>query len=174
MKRVLVIGPGGAGKSTVAVRLGRLLNLEVSHLDRLFWRPGWVKPVPEDWLRTVTDLTSRDAWIIDGNYSRTLEVRFQKCDTVIFLDMSRFVCLWRIAKRLFHYRNEPRPDMADGCREKFDLEFVLWVWNYSKRTRPKVVKLLRENSEDKRVVWLRSNAEVERFLAKEVSTNHRL
>jgi adenylate kinase family enzyme len=166
MKKILVIGSGGSGKSTFATRLGALLQLEVIHLDKLFWRPGWVKPEPEDWLQTVDDLTDRDSWIIDGNYSRTLDLRFRKCDTVIFLDLSRWLCLWRIVTRALRYRNAIRPDMAEGCTEKIDLEFVLWVWNFPRRERPKVVRMLREQSEGKEIVWLRSRGEVEEFLAR--------
>ena len=166
MKKILVIGSGGSGKSRVATRLGKSLNLEVSHLDQLFWRPGWSKPAPEEWVRIVTDLTDRDSWILDGNYSGTLDLRLQKCDTVVFLDLSRWLCLWRIVKRALRYRNGQRPDMAEGCPEKLDPEFVLWVWNYPRRTRPKVAKLLREQSDGKQIVWLRSRREVEKFLAR--------
>src|SRR6185503_9986356 len=69
MQRVLVIGSGGSGKSTVAAQLGELLNLELHHLDKFFWSPGWVKPEPDQWIKTVTDLMDRDSWIMDGNYS---------------------------------------------------------------------------------------------------------
>jgi adenylate kinase family enzyme len=165
MRKVLVIGPGGAGKSTVAKRLGQLLQIEVKHLDRFYWRAGWTEPSKEDWLQTVTELVSGDSWIIDGNFGGTLEFRLRHCDTIVFLDMPRLLCLWRIMKRRLLYRNRSRPDMAEGCREKIDLEFVDWVWNYSRTTRPKVIKLLEEQAEGKQVVWLRSDAEVEKFLA---------
>jgi adenylate kinase family enzyme len=115
-------------------------------------------------VQTVTELMNRDSWILDGNYSGTLELRFQQCDTIIFLDLSRWLCLWRIVRRVLRYRNDLRPDMAEGCPEKLDLEFVSWVWNYPRRTRPKVVKLLRERCEGKEIVWLRSRREVEGFL----------
>jgi adenylate kinase family enzyme len=164
MRRILVIGSGGAGKSTVARRLGKLLDLEVNHLDKFFWKPGWVESPNDEWLQTVTELINRDSWIIDGNYGGTLPLRLQKCDTIVFLDMPRLLCLWRIVKRNFQYRRGTRPDMAEGCAEKLDFEFVSWVWNYSRTTRPKVVRLIREHSEGKRVVWLRSRREVEKFL----------
>jgi adenylate kinase family enzyme len=164
MKRVLVIGPGGSGKSTFARRLGQILGIEVKHLDRFYWRAGWTKPSYEEWLRTIKELTSRDSWIIDGNFGGTLALRVERCDTIIFLDMPRLLCLWRVTKRRLLYRNRSRPDMAEGCAEKLDREFISWVWNYSSRSRPRVVKLLNENSETKKVVWLRSTADVERFL----------
>jgi adenylate kinase family enzyme len=166
MKRVLVIGPGGAGKSTFAKRLGKLLGIEVKHLDKFYWRTGWTKPSNDDWLQTVTELTSGDAWIMDGNFGGTLDLRLRSCDTIIFLDMPRLLCLWRITKRRLRYRNRSRPDMAEGCAEKLDLEFISWVWNYAHRSRPRVIRLLEEHSRSKEVVWLRSNAEVERFFEK--------
>ena len=164
MKRVLVIGPGGAGKSTFANRLGKLLGIEVKHLDRFYWRAGWTKPPNDDWLKTVTELTVGDAWIMDGNFGGTLDLRLRSCDTIIFLDMPRLLCLWRVTKRRLLYRNRSRPDMAEGCNEKLDLEFISWVWNYAHRSRPRVVKLLEEHSRSKEIVWLRSKADVERFL----------
>lgn len=165
MKRILVIGSGGAGKSTVATKLGQLLNLEVIHLDKFFWKSGWVEPPRDEWLQTVTQLVNCESWIIDGNYSGTLEVRIQRCDTIVFLDVSRFLCVWRIVKRKLQYRRGGRPDMAEGCSEKLDPGFVSWVWNYPRRSRPQVVELIRAHSEGKRVVWLCSNADVERFLS---------
>jgi len=166
MKRVLVIGAGGAGKSTFANQLGKLLNIEVKHLDRFYWKAGWQEPAKDEWVKTVTELARADSWIMDGNYSGTLSLRIQYCDTIVFLDLPRLLCLRRIAKRRILNRNRSRPDMAEGCNEKLDWEFVRWVWSYSRRSRPKVVKLLREHSETKQIVWLRSRAEVETFLAR--------
>jgi len=166
MKRVLVIGPGGAGKSTFAKRLGEALNIEVKHLDVAYWRSGWSKPSEDEWVQTVNQLISGDTWILDGNFGGTLELRLRHCDTIIFLDMPRLLCVWRVVKRRLLYRNRSRPDMAAGCHEKLDLDFLLWVWNYSQRSRPRVVKLLREQAGGKEVVWLRSQREVERFLAR--------
>ena len=166
MRKVLVIGSGGAGKSIFANRLGELLNIEVLHLDKFYWRPGWVETPKADWLRTVNELLRRDSWIMDGNYSGTLDVRLAACDTVVFLDLPRAVCLWRVLKRRIMYGNGRRLDMAEGCPEKFSLAFFSWVWNYSNRSRPKVVKMLKANSQQKNVIWLRSRSEVERFLAR--------
>jgi adenylate kinase family enzyme len=166
MRKVLVIGSGGAGKSTVAKRLGELLKLEVIHLDSLYWSAGWVEMPKAEWQRAVEELLNRKAWIIDGNYSGTLQMRLEACDTVIFLDMSRLICLWRLLKRAVLYRNESRPDMADGCPEKLNLEFIRWVWGYPERTRPKFIELLENSAGNKQVIWLRSRTEVERFLVR--------
>lgn len=164
MKRIMVIGSGGAGKSTFARKLGERLQIEVLHLDVFHWRPGWVAPPKDEWLKTVEGLIKRDSWIMDGNFSSTLEMRYGACDTLIFLDMPRALCLWRVLKRLVMYRRATRPDMAEGCSEKLDLEFLLWVWNYPKRTRPKVVEMMKSNPQGRKIVWLRSRSAVEKFL----------
>ena len=165
MQRVLVIGSGGSGKSTFAAQLGELLKLEVNHLDKFYWSAGWEKPTPDEWLKTVTELTDKDSWVIDGNYSGTLDLRIRRSDTIVFLDLPRVLCLWRIVMRFIRYRNGTRPDMAEGCREQLDLEFVSWVWNYHRRSRPKVIRLLREHADGKQIIWLRSRNEVKKFLA---------
>jgi len=173
MKKVLVIGSGGAGKSTLANQLGKLLKIEVFHLDQLYWRPGWVETPKTEWLKTVEELVSRDSWIMDGNYSGSLDLRLAACDTVIFLDLTRTLCLWRVLKRAVVYRNRNRPDMAKGCPEKLSLEFMLWIWNYPRRTRPKIIKMLESKQSEKRIVWLRSRSDVDRFLAKQ-ATSHQM
>jgi adenylate kinase family enzyme len=161
MRKVLVIGSGGAGKSTFARRLGELLELEVIHLDSIYWSPGWVEMEKPEWQSKVEELLSRSAWIMDGNYSGTLAIRLEACDTVIFLDISRLVCLWRLLKRAALYRDRRRPDMAEGCPEKLDWKFLRWVWGYPERIRPKIIDLLEKST--KQVIWLRSPAEVKRF-----------
>lgn len=165
MKRVLVIGSGGAGKSTLARRLGERLGLPVVHLDVCYWRPGWVETPKEEWRQKVEELCAHEAWVMDGNFSATLDARLAACDTVVFIDLPRTVCVWRVLKRLFMYRNATRPDMAAGCGEKLDWKFLHWVWTFPSRTRPKVLARIEGLAADKRVYRLRSRAEVERFLA---------
>jgi adenylate kinase family enzyme len=121
-------------------------------------------PKPE-WAARVAELVRRDAWIMDGNYSGTFDIRLKACDTLIFLDMPRLVCLWRVLKRWLAYRGRTRPDMAAGCDEKINMEFILWVWNYPRTNRPEVLRRMRENATSKQMIRLRSPAEAERFLA---------
>ncbi len=162
MKKILVIGSGGAGKSTFAKRLGELLGINVIHLDALYWQPGWVEPPKEEWAAIVETLLSGDAWIMDGNYSGTLEQRLAACDAVVFLDLPPLVCVWRVCKRLLRHRNTTRPDMAAGCPERFSLQFLLWIWSYRRRTRPKIARLLQQCEGEVR--WLSSAAAVEQYL----------
>jgi adenylate kinase family enzyme len=167
MKRVAIIGPGGSGKSALARRLGDMLGLEVIHLDALFWKPGWVETPYDEWRRTVEGLAGRQSWIIDGNYGRTMEVRLAAADTVIFLDLPRLTCLWRVIKRLLQYRDGDRPDMAPGCNERFGLDFLRflkWIWGYRTRSRPRVLGRLERFSEGKQVHILRRPGDAKSFL----------
>ena len=164
MRRVIVIGSGGSGKSTLAVRLGEITGLPVHHLDALYWRPGWVATPPEEWKATVAALAAEPAWIMDGNYGGTMDDRLAACDTAIFLDLPRTVCMARVIRRSLRYRGRSRPDMAPGCPEQVTSEFLRWIWRYPKDRRPSVLGRLRAVADEKRVVHLRSSREAERFL----------
>jgi adenylate kinase family enzyme len=164
MRKILVIGSGGSGKSTFAAKLGERTGLPVIHLDSLFWGAGWQETPREEWAARVDELLKRDAWIMDGNYGGTLERRLAACDTVILLDLPRTLCLWRIIVRSMRYRGRSRPDMAEGCNERMTWEFVRWVWDYPRVRRPGVLKKLSELRAGQGVHVLRSRREVRRFL----------
>ena len=104
----------------------------------------------------------------------TVPARIQRCDTIIFLDLPRLLCMGRIAKRRLLNHNRSRPDMGEGCPEKLNWSFIKWIWNYKHRSRPKTVKLLNEISGTKQIVWLRSRAEVRRFLNGQERSGNRI
>ena len=93
MRRVLLIGSGGAGKSTLARRIAARTGLPLIHLDALYWKPGWVETPAAPWRETVAGLLQRDTWVMDGNYGGTLDLRLAACDTAIFLDLPPRICL---------------------------------------------------------------------------------
>ena len=95
-----LLGPNGSGKSTLAVALGEKLGLPVVHLDQLWWKEGWRNVTREEFDSRLAMAMNMDGWIIDGNYSRTMEMRLAKCDTVIYLDFNRWACLRGMCQRL--------------------------------------------------------------------------
>jgi len=164
VRKVLIIGSGGAGKSTLAVRLGEVLRLPVIHLDRLFWNPGWVATPEDEWRTRVEEISKGGNWIMDGNFGGTMDLRLAACDTVIYLDFPRTLCTWRVIRRWLTYRDGTRPDMAEGCREKFDREFVSWVWNFPKISRPKIEEKISRIGNGTTIVRLRSPEAVGAFV----------
>jgi adenylate kinase family enzyme len=142
MQKILVIGCSGAGKSTLAKQLSGKLHIEVIHLDALFWNSGWVQTSKEEWRERIDQLCKKEQWIMDGNYGRTLSMRLQVADTVILFDYPRLLCLWGAFKRRFMYAGKTRPDMAIGCPEKVDAEFLKWIWNFNNNEKPQIMQLL--------------------------------
>jgi adenylate kinase family enzyme len=164
MKKIVIIGSGGSGKSTLARKLGEKLKRKVYHLDTLFWKPNWVG-VPKDEQRKVqNELVKEEEWIIDGNYGGTMEIRLKAADTIIFLDISRTICVFRAFKRMVQYRNKTRPDMGKGCKEKFDPEFFKWIWQFQTKSKPQILEQLERFSNDKQIIILKSPKEVKKFL----------
>ena len=163
MERILIIGCGGAGKSTLARELGVKLRLPVVHLDRLFWHSGWVESSKSEIDAKILAELEKPRWIIDGNYSRTLSMRVEKCDTVIYLDFSRFACLRGVIKRVVTNYGKVRPDMGEGCPERFDWAFLKWVWGFNKKNRQKYYRLLNE-AEGVETIVLKNRRMVKRFL----------
>lgn len=142
MKRVLVIGSPGAGKSTFAVALAKRTGLDPIHLDKHYWRAGWIEPDAGEWAAEVERLTARDRWVMDGNYGGTLALRLRRADTVIWLDYSARVCLWRILRRAVRYRGRVRPDMAIGCPERMSWEFFSYTARFPWSGRRRIVDKL--------------------------------
>ena len=164
MRRVLVLGCPGAGKSTLARSLGEALSLPVVHLDRLWWKSGWINRTEGEFDALLDAVLLGEEWVIDGNYLRTLPRRLERCDAVVLLDYLRRVCLFRALRRILSWRGRTRPDMAADCPERLDGEFVRWIWDFHRTQRPQVLELLDGWTGEKHVFC--SPKDCARFLAK--------
>jgi len=164
MKRVMIIGCGGSGKSTLARQLGEKTGLPVIHLDQIFWSPGnWQhleREVFDDLLRQELE---KPQWIVDGNFDRTMPMRLEKCDTVIYLDYNRFVCIFGWLKRVITNWGKTRPDMGPNCNEKLDMEFAKWIWNFNKKNRRKYHEILAQQK-DKAIYIFKNRRQLRKFL----------
>lgn len=167
MKRILIIGSAGAGKTTLARYLGQHLALPVVHLDQLFWRPGWVAPPVTDWKQQVNQLLARPTWILDGYYHNTLDVTCRAADTIIFLDIARQRCLYRVCLRYLRKKlfRQMRRDLPDGCAEQLRWSFLAWVWTFPQKQRPEILQKLQEVSEGRHIILIHSQAEFAQWCA---------
>ena len=164
MRRVLVIGISGAGKSTFTRALAARTRLPVIHLDAEFWQPGWKVTPREQWRTKVAKLVAREAWIMDGSFGATLDLRLPRADTVAWFDYPRHVCLRRAIWRIVTTYGKERADMAPGCPEKFDLEFLRYIWDFNAKSRPQIATMLAEYGRHLDPVVFRRDRDVARFL----------
>lgn len=162
--KIMIMGSAGAGKSTVARKLGEVYDVPVFHLDQCFWKPGWVMSTPEEQTEIHDKLMEKDDWIIDGNYSAFFETRAEHADKIIYLNVGRWQSFYRVLKRYFLNRGKTRIDMAEGCEEKLDWEFLVWIWNYHSKDKYKWMEKL-ESIEDREVIILQNTKALNEYLS---------
>lgn len=163
--KIAVIGYSGSGKSTLSRRLGEVYGIPVLHLDTVQFCADWQERDREEARAMVAAFMQRDAWVIDGNYRGFFqEERLGQADRILFLNVSRAACLIRAFRRYIRYRGTTREDMAAGCREKMDLEFVWWIL-YKGRTGTirRHYREIQARYSDKTVV-LKNQRQIDRFL----------
>ncbi len=162
MQRIIIIGCPGSGKSTLASQLGPIVDLPVTHIDKLVWLPGWVERNGAEFDKLLEQAVTGERWILDGNYYTSMPRRIARADAIIWLDYSRWICLYRVIRRRVVYHGQKRPDL--GCTEKIDWGFFKQVWTYPKRDRIRTVELLSQGADEKRVFIFKQPKEVERWL----------
>ena len=172
IKRIAIIGNAGSDKSVLAQKLHQILNLPVYHLDQYFWKPHWTHPNLDEYKLIHDALCDKDRWIIDGMNLRVLEYRIQKADMIIFLDIPRYICFWRIFKRTINYYGKETPSSAKDCPERINwkfFRFLKWVWDFKKRYPPKIMALLNAHADTKKIYILKSQNEIDAFLKNAVT-----
>ena len=158
MKKIIVIGCPGSGKSTFARALHDKTGIPLYHLDMMYWNADKTTVEKSVFLEQLSAVLAKDKWIIDGNYGSTMELRMAACDTVVFLDYPLDVCLDGIKER----RGKPRSDMP-WIETEEDEEFIEFIKSYNEQQKPKVLELL-EKYGDKNIVIFKSREEADAFL----------
>ena len=161
MKKVIVIGCPGSGKSTFSKALHKITDIPLFHLDMIFWNVDKTTVEKPVFLDRLFKIIQSDEWIIDGNYGSTMELRMQACDTVIFLDYPLDVCLNGIKER----KGKPRSDLPWIEPDEDDVEFLEFIKNYNSQSRPKVMELL-DRFSHKDVIIFSNRTQAEDFLSK--------
>ena len=158
MRKIIVIGSPGSGKSTLSRALHNKTSIPLYHLDMMYWNADKTTVEKSVFLDRLTAVLQKEEWIIDGNYGSTMELRMAECDTVIFLDYPLDVCLGGIKER----RGKPRSDMP-WIETEEDTEFIEFIKSYDEQQKPKVLELL-EKYRDKNIIILRSREQAAAFL----------
>ena len=159
MNKIVVVGPSGAGKSEFSRKLNKILNIELFHLDNIFWNEDKTHIEREEFDNKLSDILHKDRWIIDGDYSRTYEVRFKKADTIFFLDYPKDICLEGANSRI----GKKRDDLP-WIEEEFDNEFKKWIINWFIETKPILIELINKYKNDKSIIIFKSREEANDFI----------
>lgn len=166
MEKILVIGCCGAGKSTFSKKLEKTLKLPLIHLDKYYHKPNWEEPKKEEWEIVLRKLVKQKRWIMDGNYADSFDIRFPLADTIIYLDYPSIKCCLRVIKRNITDFRKKRSDIADGCKERFDLSFLKFVLMFNYKNRSNIYNRLEKIKTAKDVIILKNDKEADLFLLK--------
>ncbi len=159
MKKVIIIGCPGSGKSSFARRLRNKTGLSLYHLDMIWHNPDRTNVTREEFDSRLCEIMQNDAWIIDGNYNRTIPMRLAECDTVFLLDLPLDVCLAGAQSRI----GTKREDLP-WVEEMFDEEFRQWILDFPTNVLPRIYALLEPYRTTREVVIFHSHAEIEEYL----------
>lgn len=164
-KKIAIIGNPGSGKSTLSLKLHKITGIPLYHIDQYFWQKNWQKVDSEIFNKIHTELCNKESWVIEGMATKLLEERFQKADIIIFLDISTQICLYRVFKRAFFNFGKVYFSSAPGCVERIpSWEFLKYIWTFDKERKPVIVKLLEQYKDQKKIVVIKNNKELDNFL----------
>lgn len=164
MAKILILGNSGSGKSTFTICLAKKLNIEYLHLDTLVYRHDWNIPEYNQMEQIVDNLIDKDDWIMDGNFINNALSRFEKCDTIYFLDINRFTCLYSVLKRNKKYKGKKRASRSDLIDEKITKEYLKWVFIDFYKTSRITIKNFIKNHPEKKVIVFKSRKQVNKYI----------
>jgi adenylate kinase family enzyme len=164
MRRILVVGSPGAGKSTLATKLAAKLDLPLHYLDLHHWERGWHHRDAAQTRDSIRAICETATWVMDGNFAESFDLRMAWADTLIWLDYPRATCIRRILMRTIRDYGQSKPDLPDGCPEQFDAALLRFAWEFPLKSRPGIPAGIERFGSLLRVVQLRNDSEAAAFL----------
>lgn len=163
MKRIIIIGGNGSGKTTFSIELAKILRIPLIHLDQIYWRDNWETIDSEEFDKILIKELIKPNWIIDGNYNRTIYNRIKYCDTIFYFDFSTIKCIYGITKRIIKNYGKSHFDMGGNCPEKFDLKFYYNVILFNKKYRKRYYEMLNK-CKNKTIIIFKNRKQVKSYL----------
>ena len=165
MKRVMIVGQPGSGKSTFARALGERIGLPVIHIDKeVHWKPGWIERSKEEKARLCHEIHAREEWIFEGGHSTTWPERLERADTLIWLDYPLWLRMWRVNLRTIKGFGRSRDDLPENCPENYSLKFWLFIWRTRNSARENTFRMFESVPKDKNAIRLIDDHEVKQYL----------
>lgn len=164
-RRILVIGVSGGGKSTLSQKIAERLSLTYISFDRdIFWMPGWKERPRTEQREIIVEMVAKERWIMDGSNPSSFDLRLPRADLIIWMRISRLVCIWSVLKRWIKFFGRTRPEMAPGCMEKIDWEFVRFIWTYDQKFAPRFMAGIATHGPEVPILQLKSRRQARELL----------
>ena len=165
--KIAIIGNAGSGKSALGFKLHKMLDLPIFHLDQYFWKPNWKEPNYVEFEKAHNQLCDQKEWIIEGMNTRILEYRITTADIVIFLDFPRYLCLFRVFKRVITNFGKVNFSSAEGCPERLpDFKFLKFIWHFKNKQKLRIETLIRKYEKKKKFFIIKNKADLNKLIKK--------
>lgn len=167
MRRIMIVGQPGSGKSTLARHLGARTGLPVHHMDHIHWMSGWVERPRAEKTRLALAVEAQDSWIFEGGHSATYASRAARADLILWLDIPPALRAWRVLRRSLLHHGRTRPDLPEGCPERFGpetLPFWHYIWTTRRTGRDRIARMVAAAPPGIPVLRLTSLTDVRLFL----------
>ncbi|WP_419418753.1 DNA topology modulation protein [Legionella sp. D16C41] len=160
--RIMIMGRSGSGKSTFAYQLHQHTKIPLYHLDKYFFTDYWVERNYQEFLSIQQSLVNQEQWIIDGNSTKSFEMRYQRATMCVYFNYPRYRCYWRALKRFF-CKDRRIDDRAPNCPEKLSWSLLKYMWGFENRVQALLI-YLKENYPQTYFVEIRSDKELRHFM----------
>ncbi len=173
--KIAIIGNPGSGKSTLAAKLHEITGIPVYHLDQYYWKPGWVRPEREEFIKIHNELCDQEAglptkasgagWIIEGVATGAFAYRASKADIIIFFDIPRYICFYRVFKRAIASYGREYFSSAKGCPERMpDMALLKYMWNFNRDKKPEIEAILAQYKDEKKIFVIKNNTDLKNVI----------